>query len=198
MEERFKAQNHQNPTFNSLGSSLVKFCPTILFTFVLCRIKHCLLDKFYKMRFGLTQETNLAKSQTLAIIQLSDEIKLFMKEKNYGEDVMGILVGVITMPPEVESFFKVRRPRYTDFQIIKDGIGNPVEISKNLSWDVKPDYELVKDLEGVALQSVVAHAIMASVNSLKLPKKIRAFNLGNFAKDLEVFLKTFGLYQNVT
>ncbi|OJV55373.1 MAG: hypothetical protein BGO31_20810 [Bacteroidetes bacterium 43-16] len=137
------------------------------------------------MKFGLTQETSLAQTQTFIINNMSKNLRAFFEEKDYGLDVKEILIGIISVRPQAEKFFKVRKPSYIDFKIIKDGIGNPVEISKNLGWDVKPDYELLKDLEGIALQSIVAKAILESFNDLKLPKKVKDFNLLAFKNDLE-------------
>lgn len=139
------------------------------------------------MKFGLTQETSLAQSQSSSIHEMSKKLRAFFEEKDYGLDVKYLLIGIISVRPQAEKFFKVRKPSYIDFKIIKDGIGNPVEISKNLEWDVKPDYELLKDLEGVALQSIVAKAILESFNDLKLPKKVKDFNLLAFKNDLEEF-----------
>lgn len=145
------------------------------------------------MRFALTQETSLTNHQSSMINRLSDELSLYLKGKNYGEDVKYLLIGVITIRPEVDAFFKARKPKYIDFKIIKDAIGNPVEISKNLSWDSKPDYEVLKCLEGTALQSVVAQSIMDSLRELKLPKKVQDFDLRAFEKDLEAFFINKGL-----
>lgn len=139
------------------------------------------------MRFALTQETSLSRKQSSTIDQLSDMLSNLLTEKNYGEDIKYIFIGVITIDAESEHFFKVRPAEYIDFKIIKDGIGNPVEISKKLGWDIKPDYEMLKNAIDQDLQSIIAKAILESFNNLKLPKKIKDFDLLGFKNDLSKF-----------
>lgn len=140
------------------------------------------------MVVALTVESDLPNIQSTSITDLSKQIKEYFKDRSYGQDVKRILIGIMALDTtRLSHLFKIRKPSYVDFKISKDGLGNPIEVSKSLSWDVKPDYELLKDLEGIALQSIVAKAILESFNDLKLPKKVKDFNLLAFKNDLEKF-----------
>lgn len=142
------------------------------------------------MVVALTIESDLKNSQDLAIVELSDLIENYFSDKEYGEDVLTILIGIMSLDTSnLGKFFKIRDPKYTDFKIIKDGIGNPVEIRKNLEWDVKPDYENLRNLNGIAIQAFIAKSIIESIRKIKLPKKIVNFDLRAFQQDFENFFK---------
>ncbi|WP_210465766.1 hypothetical protein [Rufibacter roseolus] len=58
------------------------------------------------MNFGIAQNSNLSIDQSSWINDLSNELKLFFEEKNYGEDLNELYFGLITVKPEFDQFFR--------------------------------------------------------------------------------------------
>lgn len=145
------------------------------------------------MKFGLTQETNLDQDRSNIIISLSNELKEYFKNRDYGKDVEEFLIGLISVKPEFEIFFKERKPKYISHKIETHG-GISVEITKSYGYDIKLNYNNISESNMHTIKSVIASEIVTSLSHLdSLPKKIKDFDKERFKGDLLQFFKEHGL-----
>ena len=63
-----------------------------------------------------------AKHKSYLIIALSEALKEYFQDKNYGEDIKDYIIGCICiLPPEgFEKFNKPQKPTYVDYKITKN------------------------------------------------------------------------------
>jgi len=63
-----------------------------------------------------------AKHKSHLIIALSEALKEYFQDKNYGEDIKDYIIGCICiLPPEgFEKFNKPQKPTYVDYKITKN------------------------------------------------------------------------------
>jgi hypothetical protein len=99
------------------------------------------------MKFGIAQYSNLSNEQNSWNTEFSDELKHFFKNKNYGVDLKELYIGLITIKPEFDQFFKKRRPRYRpgEKSSVVDGI--TITTTNCVEIDIKIDYTEVCNLE---------------------------------------------------
>lgn len=127
------------------------------------------------MDFGLSLEIAediYDKSTTLN--SLSTSIKHYFKDRNYGSGITDLTIGVICVPPQMESFFKVRS-KYT-------------KSKKMLEYDVKLDHAWVKRADSAELIAMVRVAILGSLSIIE-KCGITNFDTASFGRDLEEYFK---------
>ena len=145
------------------------------------------------MDFGITRETSLEGHKHKLIAELTDELKLFFSDKEYGEGIKYYTIGLICVKPEFEFFYKIRKQRYRKTEIIKLD-EKTITLTNTFGYDIKMDYATyinASDKEGLQL---FASKIMESLSYLeKLPKHVKDFDKERFKSDLEGFFKEKGL-----
>ncbi|MEO8237472.1 MAG: hypothetical protein ABI576_05135 [Flavobacterium sp.] len=136
------------------------------------------------------------QSKSSLINNLSQELTIFFKNKNYGKDIMEIVIGFNCVKPPIgyEHLFKLKKPFYLDFKIIKNiHTGEPIELEKYYFYEIKIDnnhYDKLIVLSDEEIKKIIAHEILNSLSNLdNLPKKIKDFNREQFKKDLESYFK---------
>ena len=92
------------------------------------------------MKFALTIEASTGVSdKTNLIIGLSNRLSQYFSNKDYGEDIKQILIGVICVAPEFEWFSTIRKPRYKFYRkYIRDN--SEIIEDRVFSFEVKIDY----------------------------------------------------------
>lgn len=141
------------------------------------------------MEFGLTLTSNLDKKSNW-IHKLSDELKSFFQNKNYGNDVESFIIGVICVAPQFDQFFKQNKPAYRKKRIEKIIHGIPISIENYLEYDIKIDFNTFINAEEIEFRTLLAKEIMTSLNIVEgMKSKIKDFNLERFKIDLEDYFK---------
>jgi len=146
------------------------------------------------MDFSLTQESNLEGDKNIQFIELSNNLKDYFSNKNYGTELNLFLIGVICVKPEFESFFKVRKPRYKAVDRIKLLDGNVTELTGVYGYDIKLNFEEFVSATETESKKILAQEILNSLSNLdKLPKKVKDFDKERFKSDMEQFFKSENL-----
>jgi hypothetical protein len=142
------------------------------------------------MDFGLAITSNLEQEKTNLITNLSDELELAFKDKNYGNDVKAYTIGVVCVAPQFEQFFKPKKPKYTKgkMEINPDGI--PFTLEDNFEYSIKIDFETFKNGTAEECRKTLAKEILSSLSVVESMKsKIKDFDLEKFKADLESYFK---------
>ncbi|MPS72457.1 MAG: hypothetical protein E2590_04820 [Chryseobacterium sp.] len=149
------------------------------------------------MEFAITKELDTGTNKKTNLIQeISDNLKFFLKNKSYGEDIETFYIGFVGIKTKIgyEQFFKERKPRYVDYKQTKNRLtGEMMEIIKEYGYDIKFDNELYDEfVNGTDEESknLLARKILESFAHFdKLPKKIKDFDKEKFKVDVEKFFK---------
>ena len=145
------------------------------------------------MEFGLTQYVSAEISDfSNSINSLSDGIKEFVKNKEYGSSIKELFVGIVCVSTKFETFFKPRIPKYTanKKQIHKEGFN--YEIERCLEYDIKIDFGLFKNASDKERIKIIAEELIKSLRIIDEMKiKNKDFNTGKFRNDIELYLKKY-------
>ncbi len=120
-----------------------------------------------------------------------DSLKLYFKEKSYGQHINQLIIGVVCMAPQFEPFFKPRRPQYRTEE--KTYIHRGVELTTPamyLAYDLRLDFE--KYLNSKEPKPIFAQDALASLNTISTIKKIKDFDMVSFKADFEQFFTENG------
>jgi len=146
------------------------------------------------MKFAIAQEIDLEASKKEHIIEkVSNLIKSFLSNKDYGDDLQHFYIGCICIktPPGYEEWFKIRRPRYKAKTTVKKLDGSKIELYGVFSYDIKPDYERFVYSSDEESERILAEEILKSLSHFdRLSKRVKNFDAKRFKRDLEHFLKT--------
>jgi hypothetical protein len=140
---------------------------------------HFLLETKYlgeaDMDFGLSLEiAEDIYDKSTVLNTLSNSIEHYFKDRNYGSGIVNLTIGLICVPPQMESFFKVRR-KYTKSR-------------RTLEYDVRLDYALVKRADCAGLVAMAEKAILGSSSTIEL-LRIIDFDTASFFSDLDEYFK---------
>jgi hypothetical protein len=140
------------------------------------------------MRFALTVEASEGVADKTTLIQeLSNKLSDYFSDKDYGNDVIRILIGVICVAPEFEWFSKIRKPRY---KFYRKYIRDSIEIIEDrvFTFDLKIDYEDFENQTNDENRKMLALEILKSLSNLNsLPKKVKDFDKKRFKGDVIAF-----------
>jgi hypothetical protein len=142
------------------------------------------------MNFGLAIYSDLDQEQTSLIVNFSDQLKDYFKNKYYGDDVKAYTIGVVCVSPQYEQFFQVKKPRYTKGkkETIQHGI--PFTLEDNFEYSIKIDFESFKNADNERAKKILAKEILASLTILdQMKSKIKDFDSTKFKGDLMEYLK---------
>lgn len=147
------------------------------------------------MEFKITLEIDsTAQHKSSFINSLSQEINAFFEGKSYGEDIKHFFIGCICVKTKegYEDWFKIRKPKYTDYKKIKNRLtGVEMEIIKTFECDFKIDDILydsfISSNEEESKKIIANEIIKAFENSIEFPKKVKDFDKEKFKSDLKFF-----------
>lgn len=147
------------------------------------------------MKISLAQYTSVEISkQVMFITSFSDELKKHFMNKDYGNDLKEIAIGVICVSIGFENFFKPRKPKYTKDVKKVESEGFSYEIEKCLEYDVKLDFATFKNSTEEENRKLLAREILSSLSVLGgMKSKIKDFETEKFKADLENYFKEKGL-----
>ncbi|SHN25058.1 hypothetical protein SAMN05216311_107308 [Chitinophaga sp. CF418] len=144
------------------------------------------------MDVAFTYETSIELEGKILDIHVdSAQLKFYFGEKDYGEHLKSLIIGVVCMSPRFEQFFKPRRPNYRTEE--KTYTHRGVELTTPamyLTFDLKLDFE--KYLNTKESKLLFAHDALASLDAIAKVKKITDFDLPRFKADFEQFFKENG------
>lgn len=140
------------------------------------------------MDFGLAISISGIKGTLYKeIIELSDKLNLFFKNKEYGGSIKVFTIGVVVLEPVYASFFKEKLPKYyqSKSDITHDGI--TIKVENAFEFEVRIDHDKFVNTEDV--KKLVATELLKSVKLVQLPKKVKVFDKERFILDLGSFFK---------
>jgi len=150
------------------------------------------------MKFAIVIKTDIQKFETAQSIHyVSEELKAYFADKDYGEDVKDYLLGMNCFRPDYYAFFKDRdltgKPVYVDHRISKNRFtGQPTEMNKLCINTVKleaDEYAAFIQADETERQRLTAQKILQSLSNLdKTPKKMKRFDKERFKQDMKDFL----------
>ncbi|WP_397447829.1 hypothetical protein [Polaribacter sp. R77954] len=140
------------------------------------------------MTFGIAQYTNLTQEKNNWINDLSNELKLFFENKNYGKDLNELYFGLITVEPEFDQFFKKKRPRYKPGERTSNLDGIEFNTNNCAEIDCKIEFNQISDLGKDKLIKKVCEEILAESECLKRLSKLKNFEFESFKNDLIKYL----------
>ena len=140
----------------------------------------------------ITQEIN---SKSEIIHSLSDDLKLYFQNRNYGGGIKSLTIGVVCVSPGFEKFFKNEKAMYTKGRkkSIIEGIPHTVEDS--FEYTVKLEYNTFQNANKEEVRKILAMEILASLVVFeKFKSKIQDFDFDGFKMDLEGYFKSHNLF----
>lgn len=151
-----------------------------------------------EIQLKISVHDNTVQPNKVALVySLSSEMNDFFYRKDYGDDVKKIEIGflIVLDRPGYENWYKVKKPKYTEYKKTKDKlIGEDVIIEKTFSYEIRFSEEQLYKFTGGDDQlskEVLISEILKSLSNLdKLPKTIVSFDKEKFKEDLELFLNT--------
>ncbi|MBK8614658.1 MAG: hypothetical protein IPN85_14575 [Flavobacteriales bacterium] len=148
------------------------------------------------MKISITPTFDTELSSGASIVhELAKELGLFFEDKEYGDSVQKIGIGLLMVfhRPGFEHLFKPRRPYYVDKEIESPLTGEKIKVEKYLGIEIRlKDNALDSIMKGtpVEVQLVVLSVIYDYLMTLdKLPLKARDFKKKQFLADLDRFKK---------
>ncbi|XHR97256.1 Imm44 family immunity protein [Mucilaginibacter sp. UC70_90] len=148
------------------------------------------------MDFGLAITVSVEiRNKTHYIHSLSDELKTYFENKQYGNDIKSYTIGILCVSPQFDQFYKKEiKPKYTKgVKVIKpDGI--PFTLEDSFEYRIKIDFETFKNADEEEARKLLAKEILASLVVFeKMKSKIKDFDMNRFKADLEEYFKTHNL-----
>ncbi len=144
----------------------------------------------FRMKFAITVELSedLADKSVL-IYDLSANLEKFFSDRDYGNDLKEVMIGLIAVAPQFEWFSTVRKSKYT---FNRRHTINEVEIVEDriFSFYFKIDYEDFKNQSNDQSNKMLSRELLKSLINLdSLPKKVKDFDKERFRKDMKDFFK---------
>ena len=117
--------------------------------------------------------------------EMNETISKFVSERDYGESIETILIGLLANDPIYDAFSKPHRPRYTEHKETKAFGSIPIVIHKSLELEIKLNYEQVLAAEGKEFIEMIALEVLNLFHGMKLPKKVTDFDRDRFVADMD-------------
>ncbi|WP_264536250.1 hypothetical protein [Flavobacterium sp. N1736] len=145
------------------------------------------------MKFGLAIISTPEVENKIEIINsLSDDLRFFFKNKDYGNDVKSYTIGVHcqNVPPGFEKFSKLPKPSYTKGKKTINPDGIPFTLEDSFEHSIKLDFETFKNSSEIEAEKYLAQEIIKSLDIIETMKaKIKDFDSLTFRTDLENYFK---------
>lgn len=145
------------------------------------------------MEFALTIEASeriISNGGANYIQEVSDHISEFLQDKDYGDDLKTIYVGIICAAPEFDFFFKIRKPKYKKGTVVIIEDGEPYRQTDALVYDLKLDYSKFVDAGEKEIKIMLSIELLNSLIVLN-SVKIKLFDRERFEKDMAFCLELF-------
>ena len=127
-----------------------------------------------------------------AVLDVNNAIEGFFVDRDYGPDVIEVIIGLILMTGTTsERLHPVRAFEYRRFDTeISRITGGVIEIHKSATWDVKPDFAIFsgQGLEGA--RDSLCEALIASTEVLEKHRgQYPDFDVAGFRSDFATCLR---------
>jgi hypothetical protein len=124
-----------------------------------------------------------------AIKSMENEIDNLAKEKNYGEDISELFIGIVSVSPQFEQFFKPRSPKYTKGHKSYSKEDVHYKVYNCFEYDIRLDFESLKNATELEVKKMIAQELLSSLDMFK---KFKKFDSNQFKSDLEALFKSKG------
>ncbi|MGD1318729.1 Imm44 family immunity protein [Chryseobacterium sp. 2R14A] len=142
------------------------------------------------MNLGLAATVSREITKSNVITELSDDMQIHFKNKNYGNDIKEVTIGIICVSQGFEQFFKIKKPKYTKGKKEFRDEDFAYTIEDNLEYNLKLNFSEFQSSSEEEAKKIVAKEILISLNTLEsIKKKIKDFNWEEFQQDLETYFK---------
>lgn len=148
------------------------------------------------MNFGLGINLSVEiDKKWIYIHSLSEELKAYFKNKQYGSDIKSYTIGIICVSPQFDQFYKKEiKPKYTKGKRVINPDGIPFTLEDSFEYSIKIDYDSFKNADEEEARKLLAKEILASLVVFeKLKSKIKDFDMSSFKVDLEEHFKKHNL-----
>lgn len=144
------------------------------------------------MKLGLAIQTSrMFENYSEYTSSLSEKLKEHFGNKNYGEDLKALYIGIVTYDAQASAFFKPQKPKYFDQFKEQNVDGKILESEKKLEYEIWLNTETVLSTKNEnEFLSYLFSEIINSLDVLDGIKKIKKFDKKSFKEDLEKFGKT--------
>ena len=116
------------------------------------------------------------------------QIKEFFHEKNYGENLTTLYIGIICESARFAGLMKPSKTKYKTETTRYMYQGVQVERpGKSLSYNVALNYDEIKSAADI--RPIFIRDVLASLDTISTIKKIQDFDLPRFKADFEEFFK---------
>ena len=144
------------------------------------------------MEFGLAIEMDVSIERLQSVLaDIAIKLKKFFETKEYGNDLLSIFVGVILTHPDSSRLHPIRKPNYRRLLKYKSSITNEkVEMRNVFQYDVRPDYEVFRNVNSVAARQLLCKALLESTAVIEARKaSFPDFDVQKFKADLRSCLQ---------
>jgi uncharacterized membrane protein YvbJ len=148
------------------------------------------------MNFGLAINLSVEiDKKWIYIDSLSEELKTYFKNKQYGNDIKSYTIGIVCVSPQFDQFYKKEiRPKYTKGIKVINPYGIPFTLEDNFEYRIKIDFESFKSADEEEAKKILAKEILASLVVFEqMRKKIKDFDMNVFKADLVEYFKSHHL-----
>lgn len=146
------------------------------------------------MKFGLaiiiTPELD---GQSRIIQSLSDDLREYLHDKQYGSSIKSYTIGVHceNIPLGFEKFSILPKPKYTKGRKEVKFEGIPFILEDNFACSIRLDFEMFKNAGKSDAEKILANEIINSLNIPdKMKSKIKDFDMSAFQRDIEQYFKS--------
>ncbi|SFZ93395.1 Immunity protein 44 [Flaviramulus basaltis] len=108
--------------------------------------------------------------------KLAEELNLFFKDKDYGERIKNIVVGIICVSKDFEPFFPVRRTKV-------------MRKEPTISYEIKLDFESFKSSNVDERKLLLVKEFFKKTKEYLTEITIKDFKKDEFINDLEIYFK---------
>jgi len=154
-----------------------------------------------KMNFEIViNELDEEMSIKLPVIkEYSTFIAKFLSDKDYGNGLesLRLIFILIKTKKGYEEWFRTRKPKFTEHNILETFSGEKIEIIKEFAIESRIDndsYDNFLMATETESRKILAQEILNSLSNLDaLPKKVKDFDKEKFKSDVEQFFKEHDL-----
>lgn len=148
-----------------------------------------------KFKISLTIDEG-ANHKVEMINLLTDSLENYFSLKSYGTSINDILIGLtcVNIPKGFEHLFKLQKPFYVDFKIIKNQhTGELIELKEHFYYSIKfekEEYDEFINSSDEESKNLLIELLLKSLSNFDtLPKKVKNFNKEKFTSDMKAFFR---------
>lgn len=141
------------------------------------------------MRVGLALEIDSALDHLATVVsEIDQELKTFFSDREYGNDVENIFIGIVLTGPGSERIHPVRRLRHKKLHKIRLP-GKQIEFRNLVEYDIKPDFEAYRRADVCEARRRLVGDLVGSLEVLEKHRdRFPNFDVAHFGSDLRVCL----------